>query len=83
MKLAHIDYELTFSDILELSNEVTFNVKNNQKLMIKVFQQFNCLSSSITNEIFSKRNIEYNIKNYRELASRELASHRKLRVDMV
>lgn len=36
--VAHNDYELRFSDILEFRNEVTFNVKNNQKQIMKVFQ---------------------------------------------
>ena len=83
LRLAHNDYEYTFNYLLKFDDEVTFSVKNNQKLMIEEFQYFNGVSNSITNEIFSKRNIEYNIRNYRELASRELASYRKLRVNMV
>ena len=39
--------------------------------MSKVYKYVNGLSNSITDEIFSKRNMEHNLKNNR-------ASHRKL-----
>ena len=73
MRLIHNDYENRFNGLLEINNEVNFHVKNNQKLMIEVHKCVNGLSNCITNEIFSKRNIEHNLRNYRKLAS-----HRKL-----
>lgn len=36
LRLLHNDYENRFNDLLETNNEVTFHVKNNQKLMIEV-----------------------------------------------
>ena len=41
--------------------------------MIDVCKCVNGLSNSITNQIYSKRNVEHNVRNYRELVS-----HRKL-----
>ena len=39
--------------------------------MIELYRYFNGLSNSITKKIFSKRNIEYNFRNYRVLTSSE------------
>ena len=36
LRLLHNDYENRFNDLLETNNEVTFHVKNNQKLIIEV-----------------------------------------------
>ena len=36
LRLLYNDYENRFNDLLETNNEVTFHVKNNQKLMIEV-----------------------------------------------
>ena len=58
-----------FNGLLEVNKEVTVYVESNLKLMIEVYKYANGLSNSITNDIFLKRNIEYNLRNYRELAS--------------
>ena len=69
LRLIHNDYESNFSDLLKIKNEVTFHVKNNQKLMTEVYKYVNGLSNSITCEIFSKRNVNYNLRNFREIKS--------------
>ena len=43
--------------------------------MIEVYRCSSGLSNSIKNEIFSKRNIKYSLRNYRELKSR--SSHQR------
>lgn len=58
-----------FDGLLEVNKEVTVYVESNLKLMIEVYKYANGLSNSITNDIFLKRNIEYNLRSYRELAS--------------
>ena len=62
-------HENRFDALVEVNNEVTFHVEINQTLMIKIYKYANDLLNSTTNKIFSKRNIEHNLRNYRELAS--------------
>ena len=76
LRLIHNDYDKSFNDLLNIDNEVTFHTKNIQKLMIEVYKYVNGLSNSITNVIFSKRSIKYNLRNYRELASTRKLTNR-------
>lgn len=65
-RLTHDDYENKFSYLLETNNEVTFHAKNNQKLMTEVYEYFSGLChSDFCKKIFSKRNIENNLRKYR------------------
>ena len=73
LRLIHNSHEYRFNGLSEIKNEVTFHIKKNQKLMIELYKYFNGLLNSITNKIFSKSNIAYNLRNYREIAS-----HKKL-----
>ena len=57
-KIHENHYETRFNGLLGINNEATFHVKNNQKLMIKVYNYANGLSDSVIDETISKRNIE-------------------------
>ena len=65
VRLIRNDYENRFNGLLEINNEVTFHVKKKtkKKQMTRVYECANGLSNSITNEIFSKRNIDHNLIN--------------------
>ena len=74
LKIIHNDCENRFNGLWEINNEVTSHAKNNKKFIIEIYIYVNRLSNSITNKIFSKAYVEYNLRNYRELTS-----YRKIR----
>ena len=53
--------------MLSKSNDTTIHVKNIQKLMIEFYKYLYGLSAPIMKEVFTKRILKYNLRNYRQL----------------
>ena len=60
------DETSTFNDMLSKSNDTFFHVKNIQKLMIEFYKYLYGLSTTIMEEVFTKRILKYNLQNCRE-----------------
>ena len=59
------DETSTFNDMLSKSNDTTIHVNNIQKLMIEFHKYLYGLSAPIMKEVFTKRLLKYNLRNYR------------------
>ena len=70
MRIAYNDFNSSFSEILEMTNESTIHIRNLKFLLTEVYKFLNGLSPPITNEVFQTNDCLYDLRNPRILASK-------------
>ena len=63
LRIVYNDNESTFEDLLKKDNSVSIHHKNIQLLGIELYKVKNNLSTHLMFEIFSLRNIDYNLRS--------------------
>ena len=56
------DYDAPFDELLIRNNEKTFHDQNLQKLMVEVYESFNHRNPSLSWELFTRKEINYNLR---------------------
>ena len=69
LNLALDNYTSSYGDLLRQSDSVPVHIKNIQALMIEIYKLLNGLSPPIMNDLFNIREMQYNLRNFRELQS--------------
>ena len=64
------DYDSSFPELLEMSNESTVHIRNIKVLMTEIYKFLNDLSPPIMSDIFEKHEDHYSLRNPRSLASK-------------
>ena len=70
LRIKYNDYDSSFSELLEMSNESTIHLKNIKVLMTEVYKFLNDLSPPIMNGIFQKHENYYSLRNPSSLISK-------------
>ena len=70
MRIAYNDFNSSFSEVLEMTNESTIHIRNLKFLLTEVYKFLNGLSPPITNEVFQTNDCLYDLRNPRILASK-------------
>ena len=70
LRLTYNDYESSFSELLEISNESPIHMRNIKVLMTEIYKFLNDLSPPIMNDIFQKQESYYSLRNPRPLISK-------------
>ena len=65
------NYDSSFSELLEMSNESTIYIKNIKVFIIEIYKILNDLSPPIMNDIFQKQENYYYLRNPRSLVSKQ------------
>ena len=69
LRIVYNDYRLSFEELLQKDRSVCIHHRNIHFLAIEMFKVLKGLSSQILNDIFSLRNIEYNIRSQTDFSS--------------
>ena len=69
LRVTYNDYDVSFSDFLEMSNESTIHIKNIKVLMTEMYKFLNDISPPIMNDIFQKQENYYSLRNPKSLVS--------------
>ena len=69
LRIVYNDYRLSFEELLQKDRSVCIHHRNIHFLAIEMFKVLKGLSSQIMNDIFSLRNIEYNIRSQTDFSS--------------
>ena len=70
LRIAYSDFNSSFSELLEMANESTINIRNLKFLLTEVYKFLNGLSPPIMNEVFQTNDNPYDLRNPRILASK-------------
>ena len=70
MRIAYNNFNSSFSEVLEMTNESTIHIRNLKFLLTEVYKFLNGLSPPIMNEVFQTNNCLYDLRNPRILASK-------------
>ena len=63
LRIVYSDYRLSFEEVLQKDKSISIHHRNIHYLAIEMFKVLKGLSSQMMNEIFSLRNIDYNIRS--------------------
>ena len=63
LRVVYRDYNATFSELLTKDQSVTIHQRNLQLLTREIFKTKNELSPKIMEEIFTFKNVDYNLRN--------------------
>ena len=69
LRIVYSDYRLSFEELLQKDKSISIHHRNIHYLAIEMFKVLKGLSSQIMNEIFSLRNIDYNIRSQTDFSS--------------
>ena len=70
LRIMYNDYDSSFPELLEMSNESTVHIRNIKVLMIEIYKFLNDLSPPIMSDIFEKHEDHYSVRNPRSLTSK-------------
>ena len=70
LRITYNDYDSSFPELLEMSNESTVHIRNIKVLMTEIYKFLNDLSPPIMSDIFEKHEDHYSLRNPRSLASK-------------
>ena len=70
MRIAYNNFNSSFSEVLEMTNESTIHIRNLKFLLTEVYKFLNGLFPPIMNEVFQTNNCLYDLRNPRILASK-------------
>ena len=70
LRIIHKDYNSSFSELLETTNEATIYIRNLKFLVTEIYKFLNDLSPPIMSEVFQINECPYNLRNPRTLASK-------------
>ena len=76
LRIIHKDYNSSFSELLEMTNETTIRIRNLKFLVTEIYKFLNGLSPRIMNEVFQINECPYNLRNPRTLASKHKSTVR-------
>ena len=76
LRIIHIDHNSSFSEIVEISNEIAIHIRNLKFLVTEIYKLLNGLSPPIMNEVFQINEYPYNLRNPRALASKHKSTVR-------
>ena len=76
LRIIHKDYNSSFSELLEMTNETTLHIRNLKSLVTEIYKFLNGLSPPIMNEVFQINECPYNLRNPRTLASKHKSTVR-------
>ena len=63
LRVVYRDYNATFSELLSKDKSVTIHQRNLQLLATEIFKTKNELNRKIMEEIFTFKNVDYNLRN--------------------
>ena len=63
LRVVYRDYNATFSELLSKDKSVTIHQRNLQLLATEIFKTKNELNPEIMGEIFTFKNVDYNLRN--------------------
>ena len=63
LRVVYRDYNATFSEVLSKDKSVTIHQRNLQLLATKIFKTKNELNPKIMEEIFTFKNVDYDLRN--------------------
>ena len=69
LRIAYNNFNSSFSELLEMANEITIHIRNLKLLLTDVYKFLNSLSPPIMNEFFQTNDCPYDLRNPRILAS--------------
>ena len=70
MRIGYNDFNSSFSEVLEMTNESTIHVRNLKFLLAELYKFLNGLSPRIMNEVFQTNDCLYDLRNPEILASK-------------
>ena len=70
LRIMYNNYDSSFPELLEMSNESTVHIRNIKVLMTEIYKFLNDLSPPIMSDIFEKHEDYYSLRNPRSLASK-------------
>ena len=70
LRITYNDYEQSFSELLEMSNESIIHIKNRKVLRAEIYKFLNDFLPPIMNDIFQKQEKYHSLRNPRSLVSR-------------
>ena len=76
LRIIHKDYNSSFSELLEMTNETTIYIRNLKFLVTEIYKFLNGLSPPIMKEVFQINECPYNLRNPRTLASKHKSTVR-------
>ena len=76
LRIIHEDYNSSFSELFEMTNETTMHIRNLKFLVTEIYKFLNGLSPPIMNEVFQISECPYNLRNPRTLASKHKSTVR-------
>ena len=71
LRITYNDYDSSFPELFEMSNESTVHIRNIKVLMTEIYKFLNDLSPPIMSDIFEKHEDHYSLRNPRSLASKQ------------
>ena len=71
LRVPYNDYDSRFSELLEMPNESTIQIKNIKVHMTEMYKFLNDLSPPIMNDSFQKQENYYSLRNRRSLVSKQ------------
>ena len=63
LRVVYRDYNATFSELFSKDKSVTIHQRNLQLLATEIFKTINELNQKIMEEIFTLKNVDYNLRN--------------------